>query len=143
MYPETTIHIPDPKTNLLYSQFHRENESRRRTLAFLIEEDIILKAGISEILKNMNPTAEDILKKLEHFHNRLLKENDTVRTLRAEVADMDKQLDRYFCIDKDLSDSIRQQQHLFRKKIKIVELEFLKLKFDFNEYVEEILQKGR
>ncbi|MEO8961009.1 MAG: hypothetical protein ABI325_03955 [Ginsengibacter sp.] len=140
MHPETTIHIPDLRTDLLFSQFHRENESVRRTLAFLIEEDIILKAGISEVLKNMNPTDEGILKRLEHFHNRLLKENDTVRTLRAEVADMDKQLDRNFCIDKDLSNSIRPQQQLFRKKIKIVELEFLKLKFDFNEYVEEILQ---
>lgn len=143
MYPETTIPTPDPRTNLLFSQFHRENESRRRTLAFLMEEDIILKAGISEILKNMNPTDEDVLKRLEHFHNRLLKENDIVRSLRAEVADMDKNLDRNFCIDKDLSNTIRQKQHLFRKKIKIVELEFLKLKFDFNEYVEGILQNER
>ncbi|MEO9005434.1 MAG: hypothetical protein ABI288_11890 [Ginsengibacter sp.] len=139
MYPETTIPTPDPRTNLLFSQFHRENESSRRTLAFLMEEDIILKAGISEILKNMNPTDEDVLKRLEHFHNRLLKENDIVRSLRAEVADMDKNLDRNFCIDKDLSNTIRQKQHLFRKKIKIVELEFLKLKFDFNEYVDGIL----
>lgn len=142
MHPETTMPISNPTTNLLISQFLRENESWKRTLGFLIEEDIILKAGISDILKNMTKTDEGILKRLEQFHNRLIKENDTVRLLRSGVADMEKELNRDFYFDTDITNSISRIQRILRKQMETVELEFLKLKFDFNEYIDGILQNA-
>lgn len=142
MNPETKIPISNRKINLLISQFCRENESWRRTLGFLIEEDIILKAGISDILKNMTETNEGILKRLEQFHNRLMKENDTVRVLRTGVADMEKKLNQDFFVDTDFTNSITRVQRILRKQIETVEMEFLKLKFDFNEYIDGILQNG-
>ncbi len=142
MHPETTMPISNPTTNLLISQFLRENESWKRTLGFLIEEDIILKAGISDILKNMTKTDEGILKRLEQFHNRLIKENDTVRLLRSGVADMEKELNRDFYFDTDITNSISRVQRILRKQMETVELEFLKLKFDFNEYIDGILQNA-
>lgn len=140
VYLETTIPKMNAKINLLISQFRRENESWRRTLAFLIEEDIMLKAGISDILKNMTQTDEDILKRLEQFHNLLMKENDTVRVLRTGVADMEKKLNRDFHYDTDLTNNHIRVQRRLRKQIETVELEFLKLKFEFNEYIDGILQ---
>lgn len=140
MHSETTIPIPNPKVNLLISQFRRENESWRRTLEFLIEEDIILKAGISEVLKNMNQTDEGILKKLEHFHNHLIKQNDIVRLLRTGVANMGKKINLDYYFETDFSSSITRIQRILRKQIETVELEFLKLKFDFNDYIDGILQ---
>lgn len=139
MHLETTIPVPNQKVNLLISQFRRENESWRRTLEFLIEEDIILKAGISEVLKNMNQTDEGILKRLEHFHNRLIKQNDTVRLLRTGVADMRKKINLDYYFETDLSNSITRIQRVLRKQMETVELEFLKLKFDFNDYIDGIL----
>lgn len=142
MHLETTMPISNPMSKLLVSQFRRENESWRRTLGFLIEEDIILKAGISDILKNMTETDEGILKRLEQFHNRLMKENDTVRVLRTGVADLEKKLNRDLYFDTDITNSISRVQRILRKQIETVELDFLKLKFDFNEYIDGILQNG-
>ena len=140
MQSETTIPLPDQKVNLVIRQFRRENESWRRTLEFLIEEDIILKAGISEVLKNMNQTDEGILKKLEHFHNHLIKQNDIVRLLRTGVANMGKKINLDYYFETDFSSSITRIQRILRKQIETVELEFLKLKFDFNDYIDGILQ---
>lgn len=140
VHPETIIPKMNTKINLLISQFRRENESWRRTLAFLIEEDIMLKAGISDILKNMTETEDDILKRLEQFHNRLMKENDTVRVLRTGVADMGKKLNQDSYFDTDFTNSITRVQRALRKRIETLELEFIKLKFDFNEYLDTILQ---
>lgn len=142
LHQETIKPISNPKSNLLISQFRRENERWRRTLGFLIEEDIILKAGISDILKNMTETDEGIVKRLEQFHNRLMKENDTVRVLRAGVADVKKELNRDFYFDTDFSNSITRLQRILRKQIETVEMESLKLKFDFNEYIDGILQNA-
>ena len=140
MRSDTTIPLQNPKVKLLISQFRRENESWRRTLEFLIEEDIILKAGISEVLKNMNQTDEGILKKLEHFHNHLIKQNEIVRLLRTGVANMGKKINLDYYFETDFSSSITRIQRILRKQMETVELEFLKLKFDFNEYIDGILQ---
>ncbi|HUZ59423.1 MAG TPA: hypothetical protein VMU83_11635 [Hanamia sp.] len=140
MHSDTAIPIPNPKVNLLINQFRRENESWKLALAFLIEEDIILKAGISEILKNMTQTDEDILKRLEHFHNRLIKENDTVRLLRTAVNDTGIKLNRDFYFEAYFLNSIINLQSKLRKEIEKAELDFLELKFDFNDYIPGIFQ---
>ena len=142
MQSETKIPVPNPKFNLLISQFRRENQSWMRTIEFLIEEDIILKAGISEVLKNMNQTDEGILKRLEHFHNRLIKQNDNVRLLRTGVADIGKKISPDIFFETDLINSITRIQTILRKQIETVELELLKLKFDFNDYIGGVLQVG-
>jgi len=139
---ETKIPIANSKLNLLVSQFRRENQSWMRTIEFLIEEDIILKAGISEVLKNMSQTDEATLKRLEHFHNRLIKQNDNVRLLRTGVADIGKKINLDSFFESDLINSITRIQAILRKQIETVELELLKLKFDFNDYIGGILQIG-
>jgi hypothetical protein len=139
---KTRTSLLNHKYNLLINQFRRENESWRRTLIFLIEEDIILKAGISEILKNMNHTDEGVLKKLEHFHGRLLNENDTVRILRTKVSDMEKQLNRDYFFNPDWLTNIKRHQVTLRKEIEKAEMEFQRLKFDFNDYIDGILQNA-
>lgn len=142
MHSQSNIPQLYPGPNLLLNQFRRENQSRTRTLEFLVEEDIILKAGISEILKNMSQTDEAILKKLEHFHSRLIKGNDTVRLLRTEVANMEKQLKLDYYFDTDWLDNIKCHQAILRKEIGTAEMEFLKLKFDFNDYIDGVLRNG-
>ena len=141
-YSEIIMPKMNAKINLLTSQFRRENESWKRTLRFLVEEDIMLKAGISDVLKNMTETDEGILRRLEQFHNRLMKENDTVRVLRTGVDDMEKKLNRNFYFETDIPNSITRVQRILRKQIETVELDFLKLKFDFNEYIDAMLQNG-
>lgn len=140
MHTQTTIPILNSKVNLLVNQFRRENEGWRQTLEFLIEEDIILKEGISEVLKNMIQTDDGVLKKLEHFHNLLIKQNDTVRLLRTGVADMGEKINLDYYFETDLSNSITRIQRILRNQMEKVELEFLKLKFDFNDYIDTILQ---
>ena len=140
MQSETKIPVPNPKFNLLISQFRRENQSWMRTIEFLIEEDIILKAGISEILKNMKQTDEGILRRLEHFHTRLIKQNDNVRMLRTRVAEIGKKINLDYYPETDFSHTITGIQKILRKQMETIELEFLKLKFDFNDYIDGALQ---
>ncbi len=137
--PELTIPEFYSKANLIVNQFRRENETWQRTLEFLIDEDIILKGRISDILKNMNQTDEGILKRMEHFHNRLLKENDSVRLLRTEVADMEKHLNQNYFVEADSLNNMKNHQRDLRKDLETAESEFQKLKSEFNSYIDKIL----
>ncbi|MEO8853426.1 MAG: hypothetical protein ABI359_06585, partial [Ginsengibacter sp.] len=81
-----------PRANLLVSQFRSENETWNRTLESLTDEDVNLKMRLSEILKNMDQRDDRLLEPIEHFHNRLLKINETIAFLRLEVNKIEKQL---------------------------------------------------
>ncbi|MEO9147129.1 MAG: hypothetical protein ABI237_16390 [Ginsengibacter sp.] len=89
----------------------------------------------------MNQTDGSTLKMLEHLHSRLIKGNDTVRLLGPEVAEMEKKLNRDFSDDANLLNSIKCHQSRLRNEIEAAEKEFLKLKFDLNDYIGGILQK--
>ena len=139
MYSDYTKARRIPSANLLVSQFQRESETWKRTLEFLTEEDVNLKVRLSEILKSMDQRDDSLLERFEHFHNRLLKENETIGFLRLEVIQAEKQLIQNFSVDVDWLKDIQNKQMKLRKDMEKAELEFHKLKFDFNNYISEIL----
>ncbi|MEO6845200.1 MAG: hypothetical protein ABI184_08505, partial [Ginsengibacter sp.] len=67
---------------------------------------------------------------------------DNVRLLRTGVADIGKKISLDIFFETDLINSITRIQTILRKQIETVELELLKLKFDFNDYIGGILQVG-
>jgi predicted RNase H-like nuclease (RuvC/YqgF family) len=128
-----------PKANLLVSQFRSENETWNRTLESLTEEDVNLKMRLSEILKNMDRD-DGLLERIEHFHNRLLKINESIAFLRSEVSKIEKQLFQDFFINTEFFSELRHCQKKIRKDMEIVEFDFHILKFDLNNFIGEILQ---
>ncbi len=139
MHSDSTIrHIP--KANLLVSQFRSENETWNRTLESLTEEDVNLKMRLSEILKNMDECDDSLLETIENFHNRLLRENETLGFLRSEVTKIEKQLIQNFSINADWLKEIQYRQRILRKDMETAELEFHNLKSDLNNFIGEILQ---
>ena len=139
MYSDYTKARRIPKANLLVSQFQSENETWKRTLEFLTGEDVNLEVLLSEILKNMGQPDDSLLERIEHFHNRLLKENETRGFLRLEVTEVEKQLSQDFSDDTDWLKEIQNRQKKLRKDMETAELQFHKLKFDFNNNISEIL----
>ena len=140
MHSEPTKDGLTPKANLLVSQFRSENETWNRTLESLTEEDVNLKMRLSEILKNMDQRDDKLLEPIEHFHNRLLKINETIAFLRLEVNKIQKQLLQKFAINTDFFSETRHTQKKIRKDMEMVEFEFHILKFDLNNFIGEIFQ---
>ena len=129
-----------PKANLLVSQFLSENETWNRTLECLTEEDLNLKKRLSEILKNMDQRDDTLLERIEHFHNRLLKINETISFLCQEVNKSEKQLMQELNINTEFPSERRHLQKKIRKEMEMIEFEFHTLKFDLNNFIDEIFQ---
>lgn len=140
MYSEPTKDGLIPKAHLLISQFRSENETWNRTLESLTEEDVNLKMRLSEILQNMDKRDDRLLDRIEHFHNRLLKINETIKFLRVEVNKIEKQLLPKFAIKTELLSDMGYRQKKIRKDMEMVEFEFHVLKFDLNNFIGEIFQ---
>ena len=128
------------KANLLANQLLLENATWKRTLEFIIEEDVNFKIRLSEILKNIYQPDDITLEKIEHLYNRLLKGNEALALIRGEVSDIERQLGRDFCEQPDRLKGIQEKQKELRKNMETAELEFHKLKFDFSNYISEILE---
>ena len=129
-----------PKANLLVSQFLSENETWKRTLESLTEEDLNLKKRLSEILKNMDQCDDKLLESIEGFHNRLLKINETIAFLYQEVNKSEKQLLLELNIDTEFHSERRHLQKKIRKDMETIEFEFHTLKSDLNNFIDEIFK---
>lgn len=129
-----------PKANLLVSQFLSENETWKRTLESLTEEDLNLKKRLSEILKNMDQRDDKLLESIEGFNNRLLKINETIAFLYQEVNKSEKQLMLELNIDTEFHSERRHLQKKIRKDMETIEFEFHTLKSDLNNFIDEIFK---
>ncbi len=131
--------IPMPKEISILEQFRHENETWKRSLEFIVEENIILKNRLADILKETNNNDEGLLERLENFQNHFLKEDEIIKFLRKEISEEDKLLTQEIYVDGNLYKDIRMKQKKLRKGIEIVEQRFNKLKQEFNTYIGEIL----
>lgn len=138
MNTEASKTKPFSKTVLL-TQLLEENETWKRALEFLTDEDVKLKTRLSELLKNLNQPDEITLDKIEYLYGRLLKENETLGTMRARVSDIEKLLSCNF-INSNYLELIQEKQNKLRKDMEAAELKFHTLKFDFSNCISEIIQ---
>ncbi|MGN6193869.1 MAG: hypothetical protein ACTHOB_02955 [Ginsengibacter sp.] len=138
MNKEASKTKPFSKT-LLLTQLLEENETWKRALEFLTDEDVKLKTRLSHLLKNLTEPEKNTLDTIEYLYSRLLKENETLGTMRARVSDNEKQLSCNFT-GSDCFELIQDKQNKLRKDMEAAELKFHKLKFDFNKYISELIQ---
>lgn len=121
----------------MLSQFKYESNMWKRLLSFMIDENIHLKGRLVEILTSISD--KNLLKEMENFHSKFLKEDELFSLLKSDVAELDKLLIREIFEDGKIFDEINVKLTRFRNNIIKAELQFSQLKLEFNNYLLEML----
>lgn len=116
-------------------QLQYESDTWKRTLGFLIDENIHLKNRLSEILKEQ--FNRNLLDEVETFQNKFIHEDELISLLRNDVAEIDKLLTREIFEDGKTATLIDKNLQKIRNNILIAEKEFSRLKLEFNGYLSE------
>lgn len=121
----------------IQKQFQEEINSWKRTLTCLLQENAFLKIRLSEVIQLQNSDS-DFLNSAELFQNRFLRKDEIITIMRQDVAELEKLLsnDLY---DTILEKDVIQKQQKMRHELDNIEVNFNKLKFDFNSYLAENL----
>lgn len=118
-------------------QLLSENDTSKRLLSFLMEENVHLKNRLSEILKtDFRPS---LLPNLEYYQTSFVHTDTTVTMLRNEVAGFEKLLG-IAAIEKGYADkALEEQLALVRHHIILAEASFRSLQSSFNHYLSKNL----
>lgn len=119
-------------------QFRYESDTWKRNLEFIMEENANLKNRLAEVLKS-EFADEDILNTAEQYQNDFIMEDETISLLRSDIADLDKLLIREVYEDGQLIQDVVRRQKKMSAEMKNAITGFNKLKFDFNNYLGEVL----
>ena len=119
-------------------QFQHEVDGWKRNLEFIMEENTYLKTRLADVLKAVS-SDEDILTAAEQYQNNFVREDETIHLLRGDIADFDKLLVKEIYQDGKVIDEVMRKQKKLSAEIKNSIGEFNKLKFDFNNYLGEVL----
>ncbi|MBI2731644.1 MAG: hypothetical protein HYX40_13015 [Sphingobacteriales bacterium] len=123
--------------SLKLKQLQYESDMWKRTLAFMIEENIHLKNRVAEVLKEGFNAG--MLRDIESFQNKFIKEDTVIVYLRNEVTELDKLLVREIFEDGLIKKKVESKIRKVRNSVKQAENEFGHLKIDFNSYLTENL----
>lgn len=130
----------NPMSELKLKHLQNEADTWKRTLGFMIDENIHLKNRLSEILKTQFD--DSLLGEMENFQTGFLKEDQRVGLLKNEVAELDKLLVKEIFEDGKIIRQVDHKLNKLRSNIKNAETQFTKLKMDFNNFLSEnIIQK--
>ena len=125
--------------NKKYIQFKHENETWLRTLDYFQHENIYLKNRLAQIARtNIN---NSFLDDLEAYQNRFMDKDAVIAILRYDIALQNDLIeDSNTPVDTDVSSKIILKQNKLREDMQRMEKEFNRLKFDFNNYLSDVLQ---
>jgi len=125
--------------NKKYIQFKHENETWLRTLDYFQQENIYLKNRLAQIARtNIN---NSFLDDLEAYQNRFMDKDAVIAILRYDIALQNDLIeDSNNPVDTDVSSKIILKQNKLREDMQRMEKEFNRLKFDFNNYLSDVLQ---
>lgn len=124
-------HMPDLKLK----QLQYESDTWKRLLAFMMDENVHLKNRLSEVLKNGSDTT--LLGEMENFQNNFVREDELIRLLRKDIAEVDKLLVREVFEDGKIIKHLNKKMKTLRSNITQVEKKFGQLKSDFHSYLSE------
>jgi len=116
-------------------QLQYENDTWKRSLAFMMEENILLKNRLSEILKDRFD--KFLLEEIEGFQNRSVKQDEFMDQLNKEVKEIDKFLLKEIYEDGKIIREIEKKRKNVRKNLVTAENRFSRLKLDFNHFLSE------
>lgn len=130
---------PVSKSSQALDQYRHENATWKRILGYLIEENIILKTRLSEILQNSIVGDNGFLDKIEYFQNQFLKEDEIFGYLKLDISEQEQLLYPEILDDPDKLSQVKKYQKKLTKELETAEKVFNTLKFEFNTYLSETL----
>ena len=108
-----------------------ELETWLRTLDYIQQENIHLKTRLAGIIKH--EVDNDLLEKVEYFQNQFLNKDAVITLLRHDIASI-KDIDI-----ASFNKKVLVKHEKLRKDMELMEKEFSRLKFDFNNYLSQVL----
>jgi hypothetical protein len=118
-------------------QLQYENETWKRLLGFMTDENVHMKNRVSEVL--VNSTDKSLLEQLEVFLNRFIKEDERIGLLRNQAAELDKLLVKELFEDgRTMKEAVAKLERI-RGNIKTAEKQFASLKVEFNNFLLSII----
>jgi hypothetical protein len=123
----------------LIKQFDHENDSWRRSLAYMQMENVHLKNRLGQIIKS--DEHNELLDLMEFYQNFFIHEDEVITILRHDISLHDLRLkqmsnDLNLCLGKIIT--IQKQ---LRHDIELEEKKFNQLKLEFNNHFTEKLVK--
>jgi hypothetical protein len=131
--------FPASSSRNVLDQFRHENATWKRILGYLIEENIILKTRLSEILQNSFAGDNEFLDKIEYFQNQFLKEDEIFGYLKLDILEQEQLLDPGIAEEPEKLAMIKRNQKKLTRELESAEKVFNTLKFEFNTYLSETL----
>ncbi len=125
-------------SQLKLKQLQHESDTWKRSLGFMIDENVQLKIRLAEILRT--EFDENLLEDIENFQTSFIREDEMVSLLKTDIAKLDKLLVREVFEDGQIVDNINRMLKEIRRNISIAESQFGKLKLEFNSYLLENLR---
>ncbi|HVT86629.1 MAG TPA: hypothetical protein VHD35_15605 [Chitinophagaceae bacterium] len=119
-------------------QFRHESDTWKRNLEFMMQENVNLKNRLAEVLQAISAD-EDILNAAEHYQNEFIREDEAIHLLRRDISKLDTLLVREIYEDGELVRDLVHQHRKLSQEVRNAVSEFNKLKFDFNNYLGEVL----
>jgi hypothetical protein len=131
-------HIPSnfpfmPEQKLKQLQF--EIEGWKRLLGFMVDENIQLKERLAFVLGN--GFNQHLLEDAEQFQNSFLHNDEVIRMLRNDVADLDRLMGMEIFEDGKTLQDIDRKLEATRINIVHAEIKFGRLQSAFNRYMNE------
>ena len=102
-------------------------------LGFMMEENILLKNRLSEVLKESG--GNGMLEDLDQFQTRFIEQDQRIAFLRSEIAEIDRLLRREIFEDPKTTGYVEERVLELRAHLKLVEDEFSRMKTDFLKYL--------
>ncbi len=119
-------------------QFRHEIEAWKRSPEFIMQENSILKNRLAEVL-NATSNQSNFINESEQYQNCFVQTDEYIWLIRREIVELDQLLaGNAFPKGRSLDDVIQKQKKL-SADMQNVGREFNKLKFEFNNYLGEVL----
>jgi hypothetical protein len=127
-----------PDTKYKIKQFRYETDAWRRMLAFLLQENAILKTRLAELVHE-SKISDDFLEMAEQYQNHFIQNDQVINFVRLDIAELDKLLLRNLHENGLIIKAIARKQKNLRKELTTLETTFNEIKIKFNNYLAETL----
>lgn len=112
-------------------QFKAETESWKQLLSSRMEENVLLKNKLADILKNNFDQSS--LEDIEEFQTQFIEQDEWIKSLKKDVIELDK-----IFADGEMEESLGITVKNFRRNLASSSKRFSFLKSAFNDFQEKI-----
>ena len=119
-------------------QFHHENQTWIRSIDFFKQENAYLKNRLSQVVDRSFD--KGFLAQAEHFQNQFIIKDDFMDELKHDINQQVMALrDRYLKAGVGIDEAVTRRQARLRDQMSFLELDFTKLRNEFNAYLIRML----